>query len=76
MKKEEVDRCQVQQWYLKFKSDSIKTVFVELPETFVQYLLDDSGPFLLPVSVTDDDALPNRVHKPEDKEDFVVSEGL
>ncbi|GAA0175614.1 hypothetical protein LIER_41946 [Lithospermum erythrorhizon] len=75
MKQEEVDRCQIQEWYLKFKSDSIETVFIELPETFVEYLLDDSGPFLLPMSITDDDAFPNRVHKPEDEEDFVVSEG-
>ncbi|KAL7085240.1 hypothetical protein ACP275_14G270000 [Erythranthe tilingii] len=35
-----------------------------LPESFIQYLLDDSCPFLLPLSITNDDALPNRLHKP------------
>ncbi|KAL0383063.1 UNVERIFIED_CONTAM: Cell division cycle protein [Sesamum calycinum] len=70
-----MNRCQIQEWYPKFKSCSIKTTIHELPESFVQYLLDDSGPFLLPLSITNDDALPNRVHKPEDEEDFVAVEG-
>lgn len=75
MKEEDINRCQIQEWYPEFKSVSIKTLIHELPESFVQYLLDDSGPFLLPLSITNDDALPNRVHKPEEEEDFVVSEG-
>lgn len=75
MKEEEINRCQIQEWYPKFKSISIKTLIHELPESFVQYLLDDSGPFLLPLSVTNDDALPNRIHKPEDEDDFEVHEG-
>ncbi|KAL0340270.1 UNVERIFIED_CONTAM: Cell division cycle protein [Sesamum radiatum] len=70
-----MNRCQIQEWYPKFKSCSIKTTIHELPESFVQYLLDDSGPFLLPLSITNDDALPNRVHKPEEEEDFVAVEG-
>lgn len=70
-----MNRCQIQEWYPNFKSISIKTVIHELPEPFVQYLLDDTGPFLLPLSITNDDALPNRIHKPEDEEDYVVSEG-
>lgn len=74
MKEEEVNRCQIQEWYPRFKSTSIKTVIHELPESFVQYLLDDSGPFLLPLSISKDDALPNRIHKPEEEEDYVISE--
>ncbi|XP_059666042.1 uncharacterized protein LOC132311906 [Cornus florida] len=72
---EEVNRCQIQEWYPKFKSVSIQTLIHELPESFVQYLLDDSGPFLLPLSISNEDALPNRIHKPEEEEDYVVSEG-
>ncbi|XP_075493764.1 uncharacterized protein LOC142531499 [Primulina tabacum] len=75
MKEEEINRCQIQEWYPKFKSVSIKSIIHDLPESFVDYLLDDSGPFLLPVSISNDDALPNRVCNPEDEEDFVVSEG-
>ncbi|TQD77233.1 hypothetical protein C1H46_037240 [Malus baccata] len=75
MKEEEVNRCQIQEWYQKFKSLSIKTRIHELPESFVQYLLDDSGPFLLPVSISNDDAFPNRIHNPEEEDDYQVSEG-
>ncbi|KAA8519400.1 hypothetical protein F0562_013656 [Nyssa sinensis] len=75
MQEEEVNRCQIQEWYPKFKSISIKTLIHELPESFIQYLLDDSGPFLLPLSISNEDALPNRVRKPEEEEDYVVSEG-
>src|ERR1044072_4105990 len=75
MKEEEVNRCQIQEWYPKFKSVSIKTITHQLPESFIQYLLDDSGPFLLPDSVLNEDALPNRIHNPDDEEDFQVSEG-
>ncbi|RVW39479.1 Cell division cycle protein 123-like [Vitis vinifera] len=75
MKEEEVNRCQIQDWYPKFKSVSIKTLIHELPESFVDYLLDDHGPFLLPVSITNEDALPNRIHNPEEEEDYQVLEG-
>ncbi|KAL3843896.1 hypothetical protein ACJIZ3_001299 [Penstemon smallii] len=75
MKEQDINRCQIQEWYPKFKSVSIKTIIHELPHSFVQYLLDDSHPFLLPLSISNDDALPNRVHKPEEEEDFVASEG-
>ena len=75
MKQEEVILCQIQEWYPKFKSVSIKTLIHELPESFVEYLLDDHGPFLLPASVTNEDALPNRIHNPEEEEDYQVSEG-
>ncbi|XP_057959570.1 uncharacterized protein LOC131152022 isoform X2 [Malania oleifera] len=75
MKEEEVNLCQIQEWYPKFKSVSIKTQIHELPESFVKYLLDDSGPFLLPLSISNDDALPNRIHNPLDEEDCQVSEG-
>ncbi|XP_051141407.1 uncharacterized protein LOC127258566 isoform X3 [Andrographis paniculata] len=75
MREEDINRCQIQDWYPKFSSVSIKTIIHELPESFIQYLLDDSGTFLLPHSITNDDALPNRVHKPEDEEDFVALEG-
>lgn len=75
MKVEEVNRCQLQEWYPRFKSVSIKTRIHEIPESFVQYLLDDSGPFLLPTSVLNEDALPNRIHNPEEEDDYQVSEG-
>ncbi|KAI4297456.1 hypothetical protein L6164_037347 [Bauhinia variegata] len=75
MNKEEVDRCQIQEWYPKFKSVSIKTIIHQLPESFVQYLLDDFEPFRLPVSVSNEDALPNRIHNPDEEEDYQVSEG-
>ena len=75
MKKEEVNRCQIQEWYPTFKSVSIKTFIHQLPESFVEYLLDDSGPFLLPISVSNEDALPNRIHNPLEEEDYQVSEG-
>ncbi|KAG4953257.1 hypothetical protein JHK82_038884 [Glycine max] len=75
MEEEEVNRCQIQEWYPKFKSVSFKTLIHQLPESFIQYLLDDSGPFLLPDSVLNEDALPNRIHNPDEEEDFQVSEG-
>ncbi|XP_065870515.1 uncharacterized protein [Euphorbia lathyris] len=75
MEEEEVNRCQIQEWYPKFKTLSIKTVIQKLPESFVEYLLDDSGPFILPDSVSNKDALPNRIHNPIDEEDYQVSEG-
>ncbi|XP_024024714.1 cell division cycle protein 123 homolog [Morus notabilis] len=74
MKEEEVNRCQIQEWYPKFKFVSIKTLIHELPQSFVDYLLDNSGPFLLPISVTNDDALPNRIHNPDEEEDYQVLE--
>ncbi|XP_021742222.1 cell division cycle protein 123 homolog [Chenopodium quinoa] len=75
MKLEEVNCCQIQEWYPKFKSVSLKTVVHELPESFIEYLCEDYGPLLLPISVSNEDALPNRIHKPEDEEDYQVSEG-
>ncbi|KAK2643033.1 hypothetical protein Ddye_024796 [Dipteronia dyeriana] len=75
MKEDEVNRCQIQEWYPKVKSVSIRTLIHELPESFVEYLLDDSGPFLLPVSISNEDALPNRVHNPYEEEDYQVLEG-
>ncbi|KAK2996491.1 hypothetical protein RJ639_008070 [Escallonia herrerae] len=53
----------------------MKTLIHELPESFVQYLLDDSGPLILPHSVLNNDAFPNRIHNPDEEEDFVVAEG-
>lgn len=75
MKVEEVNQCQIQVWYPKFRSASIKTLIHELPESFVEYLLDDSGPFLLPQSVLNDTGFPNRVRNPLDEEDYQISEG-
>ncbi|GFQ08655.1 cell division cycle protein 123 homolog, partial [Phtheirospermum japonicum] len=75
MNEVDINRCQIQEWYPNFKSISIKTLIHELPESFIQYLLDDSGPFLLPLSIANDDALPNRVHNPKKEEDFVTLEG-
>ena len=45
MMEEEVNQCQIKDWYPKFKFVSIKTWIHELPESFIQYLLDDSGIF-------------------------------
>ncbi|OVA04213.1 hypothetical protein BVC80_271g11 [Macleaya cordata] len=75
MKEDDVKRCQIQEWYPKFKSVSIKTQIHELPEPFVQYHLDDSGPFLLPQSISGEDALPQRIHNPEEEDDFQVPKG-
>nr|AFK43861.1 unknown [Lotus japonicus] len=75
MKEDEVNRCQIQEWFPKFKSVSIKTIIHQLPESFIQYLLDDTGPFLLPQSVLNEDAFPNRIHNPVDEQDFQVLEG-
>ncbi|XP_047307123.1 cell division cycle protein 123 homolog [Impatiens glandulifera] len=72
MQAEEINSFQIQEWYPKFKSVSIKTLIHQLPESFVEYLLDDSGLFLLPHS--NEDALPRRIHKPEDEEDFILIE--
>ncbi|XP_076941058.1 uncharacterized protein LOC143610467 [Bidens hawaiensis] len=72
MKEEEVNTCQIQEWYPKFKSTTIKTVIHELPEPFINYLLDDSGPFVLPLSISDTDALPNRIHRPKEEEDYTI----
>lgn len=56
-------------------SNQYPSIIHQLPESFIQYLLDDSGPFLLPVSISNEDALPNRVHNPDEEEDYQVSEG-
>lgn len=74
MKVEEVNLCQIQEWYPKFKPFSIKTLIHHLPESFVHYLLDDSSPFLLPLSISNDDALPNRVFNPVDEPDFQLKQ--
>ncbi|KAL5711523.1 hypothetical protein ACHQM5_021968 [Ranunculus cassubicifolius] len=74
MKEEDVNRCQIQEWYPKFKSVSIKTRIHEIPETFIQYLEDDSGPFVLPQSISGEDALPNRVHNPYEEDDYQIHE--
>ncbi|KAL2904703.1 hypothetical protein RDABS01_003413 [Bienertia sinuspersici] len=75
MKQEEVICCQIQEWYPKFKSLSLKTAILELPESFIEYLAGDSDTFLLPTSVSNEDAFPNRIHKPEDEEDYQLAEG-
>lgn len=56
MKEADVLRCQIQEWYPKFRTRSIRTRFVELPEEFVSYLLED-GLFL----PEDSDAMPRRM---------------
>ncbi|KAG9445826.1 hypothetical protein H6P81_011954 [Aristolochia fimbriata] len=74
MKVEEISRCQIQEWYPQFKSYSFKTLIHELPQSFVAYLLDDSGPFLLPVSISGDDALPNRVQNVYEHDSLIPDE--
>ncbi|CAA2977758.1 cell division cycle 123 homolog [Olea europaea subsp. europaea] len=39
MKEEEINGCQIQEWYPKYKSLTIKTRIYELSESFIQYLL-------------------------------------
>lgn len=70
MKEEEVKRCQIQEWYPKFRSVSIRTIIHELPESFIDYLLEDSKPFLLPISISGDDALPQRIKNPYNEDDY------
>ncbi|KAL4591261.1 hypothetical protein LXL04_004219 [Taraxacum kok-saghyz] len=72
MKEEEVNRCQIQEWYPTFKSTTIKTIIHPLPESFIHYLLDDSGPFLLPLSISNSDPLPNRIPNSEHHQDFTI----
>lgn len=55
MKESDVLRCQIQEWYPKFRTRSIRTQIVQLPEEFVSYLLED-GLFL----PEDSDAMPRR----------------
>lgn len=62
MKESDVLRCQIQEWYPKFRTLSIRTQIVTLPEEFVKFLLED-GLFL----AEDSDAMPKRtkVRHPE-----------
>lgn len=55
MKARELELCQIQQWYPRFRSVSLKTIIHALPETFVAYLQED-GLFL----PRDSEALPAR----------------
>lgn len=55
MKESDVLRCQIQEWYPKFRTHSIRTQIVTLPEVFVSFLLED-GLFL----PEDSDAMPTR----------------
>ncbi|CAI0398882.1 unnamed protein product [Linum tenue] len=73
MKVIEVDRCQIQEWYPKFKSVSIPTIIHQLPQSFIEYLLD-SGTLQLPLSISNEDALPNRVQNPIDELDYQLRE--
>ncbi|KAK1268197.1 hypothetical protein QJS04_geneDACA008142 [Acorus gramineus] len=59
--REELKRCQIQEWYPKFKSSTIKTLIHELPDPFIHYLRDDSGPFLLPTSSSITNPFPNSI---------------
>ncbi|XP_068666725.1 uncharacterized protein [Aristolochia californica] len=72
MKVDEISCCQIQEWYPHFKSLSFKTLIHELPQSFVSYLLEDSGPFLLPVSISGDDALPNRVPNVDNEHESLI----
>ncbi|CAN4112152.1 unnamed protein product [Withania somnifera] len=48
MKEEEVNRCQIQEWYPRFKSDSIKTMIHELPESFIKESIKTLGGSVFP----------------------------
>ncbi|XP_059075990.1 uncharacterized protein LOC131079049 [Cryptomeria japonica] len=60
MKQSDILPCQIQQWYPRFHSVSIRTILLPLPESFIDFLLDDGGLFL-PKTNEDEDALPARV---------------
>lgn len=45
MKARELELCEIQQWYPRFKSLSLKTIIHPLPESFIAYLQED-GLFL------------------------------
>ncbi|KAJ6814177.1 putative kelch repeat-containing protein [Iris pallida] len=49
----ELRRCQIHEWYPRFKPYSIRTLFHPLPDSFVRYLL---GQPISPSSDTDDNA--------------------
>lgn len=73
MRVAEIDRCQINNWYPKFKGVTFTTVFHELPESFIKYL-NDSGPLILPKASVEEDALPNRIRNIYDEDDFQVIE--
>lgn len=58
MKEAELLRCQIGEWYPRFRRHSIKTLIHPLPDSFLRYLLQDDGPFLLPASASGVDPLP------------------
>ncbi|KAJ6800563.1 cell division cycle protein 123-like protein [Iris pallida] len=71
MEHEELRRCQIHEWYPRFKPYSIRTLFHPLPDSFVRYLLGqpispssntddnaDAPPFLLPRTTSGRDPLP------------------
>ncbi|KAH7285767.1 hypothetical protein KP509_33G045000 [Ceratopteris richardii] len=45
MKSHELDSCEIQRWYPRFKSVSLRTIIHPLPESFIAYLQED-GVFL------------------------------
>jgi hypothetical protein len=45
---EDVRQCALQSWISKFSSITFKTVSILLPHEFIDYLIDDSIPLLLP----------------------------
>ncbi|ONK81400.1 uncharacterized protein A4U43_C01F28690 [Asparagus officinalis] len=45
---EELRRCQIHEWYPKFKPHSIQTIFHSLPDSFVRYILGQ------PISASND----------------------
>lgn len=55
MKALELELCEIQRWYPRFKSLSLKTIIHPLPESFISYLQED-GLFL----PRDSEALPAR----------------
>ncbi|MQL87773.1 hypothetical protein Taro_020322 [Colocasia esculenta] len=58
MKEAELLRCQIGDWYPRFRRHSIKTLIHHIPTPFLRYLLQDDGPFLLPASAFGLDPLP------------------
>ncbi|MCO5575237.1 hypothetical protein L7F22_029036 [Adiantum nelumboides] len=65
MKAREVELCQIQDWYARFKSVSLKSFILPLPESFIAYLEED-GLFL----PRNSDALPARAKGYCEDEDY------
>ena len=70
---EDVRQCALQSWLSRFSSITFKTISILLPHEFIDYLLDDSIPLLLPEDPNDsfgcDDSTLEERESPENGDD-------